>query len=421
MADKTTADDVIKPEADTQDLGAKDAPSSETESLATEELTEDQIEAEVLDQEEVESEVPSETETSDEQSESEEPRSAHQPEIERIIEKRGGFGSAFLGGAVAAVLGFVVGQGGFLNSVMPASLLGSGGIDQAAYEADMAANAKEQAALKEQIAGLQGQLGSIDLPDVAPLNTRLDVLEAAVSALRDAPAPGSASSAEITDLNARLEQIEARPLTDAASPEAVAAFEGELAKLQQSLATQRSEVEEMLAEARLTEKASLEAARIAAAQLALAKIRISLDTGGSFAEPLAELHSLQVAVSQDLSGSGEAGVATLSGLQASYAPLAREALALARQETKGSGGLMDYVNRHLGARSVTPQEGDGADAVLSRAEAAVQSGAIADALAEIETLPEAAQATFAAWQASAQTRLAAIAAVDQLAQSLNAK
>ena len=326
-----------------------------------------------------------------------------------------------LGGVVAAVLGFVVGQGGVLNSVLPSSLQGSAAFDMATYEADMAANAKDQAALKEQIAGLQGQLANLDLPDVAPLNTRLDMLEAAVSALRDAPAPGSASSAEITDLTARLEQIEARPLTDAASPEAVAAFEDELAKLQQSLAAQRTEVEEMLAEARLTEKASLEAARIAAAQLALAKIRISLDTGGSFAEPLAELASLEVAVSQDLSGSGEAGVATLSGLQASYAPLAREALALARQETKGSGGLMDYVNRHLGASSVTPQEGDGADAVLSRAEAAVQSGAIADALAEIETLPTVAQAAFAAWQASAQTRLAAIAAVDQLAQSLNAK
>ena len=346
---------------------------------------------------------------------------APRPEVERIIEKRGGFGSAMLGGVVAAVLGFVVGQGGFLNSVLPANLVGGANIDQATYDADLAASAKAQAALNEQLDAVQAQLGSIELPDVAPLNTRLDSLEGAVTALRDAPASGSASASEITDLTARLEQIESRPLTDAASPEAVAAFEDELAKLQQSLATQRSEVEEMLAEARLTEKASLEAARLAAAQLALAKIRISLDAGGSFADPLTELQSLQVVVPEDLSGSGEAGVATLSGLQASYAPLAREALALARQETKGSGGLMDYVNRHLGARSVTPQEGDGADAVLSRAEAAVQSGAIADALAEIETLPEAAGAAFAAWQASAQTRLAAIAAVDQLAQSLNAK
>jgi hypothetical protein len=348
-------------------------------------------------------------------------QSAPQPEIERIIEKRGGFGSALLGGAVAAVLGFVVGQGGLLNAVLPSSLQGSSAFDQASYEADMVAHAKEQAALKAQLAALQGQLGSLDQADLAPLKTRLDELETTVTALRDAPASGSATADEIAALTTRLDQIESRPLTDAASPEAVAAFEGELAKLQQSLATQRSEVEEMLAEARLTEQASLESARIASAQLALAKIRISLDAGGSYAAPLAELQGLQVAVPADLSGSGDAGVTTLSGLQASYPALAREALALARQDSKESGSLMDYVNRHLGARSVTPQEGEGADAVLSRAEAALQSGSIVDALAEVETLPAPARAVFADWLASAQTRLAAIAAVDQLAQSLNAK
>ncbi|MEP2717498.1 MAG: hypothetical protein ABJP42_13320, partial [Pseudophaeobacter sp.] len=79
------------------------------------------------------------------------------------------------------------------------------------------------------------------------------------------------------------------------------------------------------------------------------------------------------------------------------------------------------VNRHLGARSVTPQEGDDPDAVLSRAEAALQSGDVTTALSEIEALPEAAQTAFADWQSAAQTRLAALAAVDQLAQSLNAK
>ncbi|WP_297339315.1 hypothetical protein [Pseudophaeobacter sp.] len=426
MADKTTADEVTKPAAGTQDPGAKDAPISETESA----VAEDQITAEGVDQDAEDAVISSETETSEDLVEAKDQEDvssdvtappAAQPEIERIIEKRGGFGAALLGGAVAAVLGFAVGQGGLLNSVLPSGLLGSAGFDKASYEADMAAHAKEQAEIKEQLAALQGQLGGLDLPDLAPLQTRIDELETTVETLRDDPASGSASADEIAALTARLDQIEARPLTDAASPEAVAAFEGELAKLQQSLATQRSEVEDMLTEARLTEQASLESARIASAQLALAKIRISLDAGGSFAAPLAELQGLQVSVPAALSGSGDAGVTPLSGLQASYPALAREALALARQDSAGSGSLMDYVNRHLGARSVTPQDGDGADAVLSRAEAALQSGSIADALAEVETLPAPARAVFADWLASAQTRLAAIAAVDQLAQSLNAK
>ena len=38
------------------------------------------------------------------------------------MEKRGGFGSAVLGGAVAAVIGFVAGQGGWLDSILPSSM-----------------------------------------------------------------------------------------------------------------------------------------------------------------------------------------------------------------------------------------------------------------------------------------------------------
>jgi hypothetical protein len=319
-----------------------------------------------------------------------------------------------LGGAVAAVLGFVVGQGGLLNSVLPASLQGATAVDMTGFEA-------EQAALKSQIAALQAQLGEIKLPDIAPLDQRITTVEEAVTSLSAVQPADPDAAAKLAALTVRLDQMEARPITEAASPEVVAAFENELTKLQEKLAAQRAEVEVMLAEAREMELSSVEAARIAAAQTALAKIRVSLDAGGAYLSAVSELQAQQVEVPAALSGTAETGVVTLDGLREAFTPAAREALALARDETKGSGGLMDYVNRHLAARSTSPQQGDGADAVLSRAEAAINSGDLDTAVAALETLPETARAALADWQASARARLAAHAAVDQLAQSLNAK
>lgn len=415
MADNKTADDVTKPENGAQDLGGGDAPTqdviSEMDASQSEENSEEnQAQAEGVDLTEPNvSDTDTDTEIADPVEQTEPVR-----EIERIVEKRGGFGAAVLGGAVAAVLGFVVGQGDLLNSVLPVSLQGASAVDMTVYET-------EQSALKSQLAVLQVRLDEIKVPDVAPLDQRIEAAEGILNGLIAVRDSGSDLSGDVAALNNRLDQLEARPITDAASPEAVAAFEGELAKLQDSLTVQRTEVEEMLAEARLMEKASVEAARIAAAQTALAKIRATLDTGGAYVAAVNDLQTQQVAVPAELSGSAETGVVTLAGLQDSYIPAARDALAVAREGSKGSGGLMNYVNRYLSARSVTPQEGDGADAILSRAEAAVHSGMLEEALAELDSLPETARLAFADWQSSALTRLAALAAVDQLAESLNAK
>jgi len=105
-------------------------------------------------------------------------------------------------------------------------------------------------------------------------------------------------------------------------------------------------------------------------------------------------------------------------LRDTFPPAARAALADLRQETRGTG-LLAFLERQTGARSVTPRAGDDPDAVLSRAEAAVTSGDLATALDLVAALPEAAQAALADWVAQASSRHQAIAAADALAQSLN--
>jgi hypothetical protein len=331
--------------------------------------------------------------------------------IERVVEKRGGFGSAVLGGAVAAVIGFALGQGGVLNSILPPSLRPAS-VDVTAIEA-------EQAALRSDLSALKTQVEGISIPDLAPLSQRIDAVEGTVG---DLSAPQSdALEAEIAALVERLTALEQRPVADAGSPEAIAAVDAQLAKLQDSLAAQRAEVEQMLAEARQMDQASAEAARIASAQTVLARLRSSLDSGASYAGLVDELAALDVTVPEALTSPADSGVATLTGLADSFTPAARSALAAAREETKGTGGVMDYLKRHLGARSVAPREGDDPDAVLSRVGALVDQGKIADALAELDALPETSRTALADWESAARSRVAAVAAADELAQSLNAK
>jgi hypothetical protein len=77
-----------------------------------------------------------------------------------------------------------------------------------------------------------------------------------------------------------------------------------------------------------------------------------------------------------------------------------------------------FLRHQLDVRSVEPREGDDPDAILSRAEAALRDSRLTDALAEIATLPEAAQAPMGAWIAAAEGRVAALSALQALVETL---
>nr|WP_251363717.1 mitofilin family membrane protein [Epibacterium ulvae] len=133
-----------------------------------------------------------------------------------------------------------------------------------------------------------------------------------------------------------------------------------------------------------------------------------------------ELSALGVDVPADLADRAADGVLTLSALTEGFAPSARDALATVRDENKAGGGLLDYVNRHLGARSVAPRDGDDADAILSRVEAAVRAGDLEVALQETSSLPEAAASAMADWIGAVVARQETLTAAETLSQSLNA-
>ena len=333
--------------------------------------------------------------------------SAQERVVERVVETRSVFIPAVFGGLVAGMVGLAFGASDQLSAILPESMQRS---------ATAEVTAEDISALRDQIAELEAQLAQTpDAPDLSAIEAQI------AQGLSDQAEAAAAADASLSDridaLGTQLTELAQAPLEASVSDEAIAAYEAELAAVQSALAQQRAEVEDMIAEAAQMEAEASENARIAQAQAAVTRLLAALDTSGPFSAEVTELQSLGVTVPDALSSASD-GLTSLGELQASFPELARDALAAARDVEGGSEGLSGFLQRQLGARSVTPREGDDPDAVLSRAEAALTQGDLAQTLAELNALPDVAKAPLSDWMAAAQERQAALAAADDLAQSL---
>jgi hypothetical protein len=307
------------------------------------------------------------------------------------VEKKGSsFVPLVLGGVIAGAIGFFVAQASFFDSA----------------EVDITAELRSELnSQQERIAILEtAEPPQIESPtvDLSPLETQLTALEERIAALEERPAV---------------------VLPDGDDADAAEAYAAELEALRESVVEQRSEIAALLENTRSERAANAAAATAASAQRALAKIVSAIDTGQPFADEYSEIETLDIGeLDPALGDVADEGVATLSALQTEFPEQARTALATARSSgvEDGQQGLGGFITRSLGARSVTPREGDDPDAVLSRAEAALNSGDLATTLNELDTLPEEAQAAIADWRAAAEARLEARMAVDDLAQRLTA-
>lgn len=339
-----------------------------------------------------------------------------------VVERRGGFVPMLLGGVIAAGIGFAAG-----------SFVGFG-----ADEEEDPFVAETQSALQAQgdrIATLDAGLSDLDSRvsatesavgdlDTAPLST-------AISGLQDSVASGETGLADLgsalTALDERLTALEKAPVADTVSPEAIAAYERELENLRSEIAQQsaaiaaeREEIEALAREAMEAEAQADAKAILAESRAALAELTARAQDGRPFTEPLAVLQENAVAVPDALVASAETGVPTVTALAESFPEPARAALRAARAaDTEAGGGIGGFLQSQLGARSVTPREGDDPDAVLSRAEAAVKAGDIATALTELEALPPEAQAELADWTEQAALRRDALDSASALGKDLD--
>lgn len=418
---EASVDDVVS-EAVEADV-AEDAPDATVEDAS------EPVENVLLEEAKAsdDAEVPLEAEAVDETVETsfkDSPSETPEPQVirETVVEKKSGFMSTAVGGAVAAILGFGAAQ--FVGTPLPFFPQPAPNPFEEEARGALKSQSDQIETLVAQSADTQKAVEIIDLApvvaSVAGLEDQINGSEAILKAMGD----------ELASFDSRLTAIEKAPMADAVSPESIAAYERELDALRKSitdqqaaLEVQRVEIQAMAAEAIQAESNAEGHATLAASRAALAEITAMLQTGKSFAQPLAVLTDNGVAVPAALSSVAADGVPTLTALAGEFPELARNALNAARKaggeaEADG-GGLASFFQKQLGARSVTPREGDDPDAVLSRAEAAVKSGDLDTALTEIDALPDAAKAELDGWLVQAGMQRDALAAAAALSQELN--
>ena len=290
------------------------------------------------------------------------------------------------------------------------------------------------------------------------ISARLDDLEKrlrAASAAAERPAsPGTGGpDPAIAELRGKIEALEGRAATpEAATPAPAPApaapnpeQEKELATLRLELATMRNTVQTMdqtiavqrdqtklLAEAvdkargessarNAGEQKAMSAARASALIGIAARLSAAVESGLPFATDLALLAPLaqgdaKLAESATaLQAYAQSGVAARAALVAEFPAVAKAALADDLADDSFGERLLGKVRGLVSLRRVgNDVEGDGTEAKLARAEAALEAGDLAKAVALVKTLPPQTARATAAWLARAEANLAAKQAADQI-------
>ena len=151
--------------------------------------------------------------------------------------------------------------------------------------------------------------------------------------------------------------------------------------------------------------------------MAVSRLSAAIKNGDTFAAVLIDFEAASYLKAPDiLHKYSETGFVTKEQLIEDFPIVARLALNSARSEVKDAQGktFADYLKTQLKARSVMPREGMSADAILSRAEAAVKDDRLKDALSELDALDLIARDQMDDWISKAKERLAAVAYIDTI-------
>lgn len=333
----------------------------------------------------------------------------------------GGFLAPVAGGVVAAALGYgtaqYVGPDGwpFADATGPDDPVVAALRDTedrlAAIEARLEALPTAESMATAAAPGLQ--------EDLAALAERTTAMSDQMSGLGDQV---TALSDQVTTFDGRLTELLKAPIEAAggATAKALAAYEAEIAAMRAENAELAGSVRQLAEEANAEVGAAMDRAAQVEASAALMRIQAALASGDDFATALDQFGTIEVP--EPLTAVAASGVATLAELQRDFPAAARAALKAAL-EAQASGDVGDRVGAffqsQLGMRSLEPHEGDDADAILSRAEAALRTGELRVALAELESLPDVAKPAMSGWIDAAAARADALDAARQLEQRLN--
>jgi hypothetical protein len=346
---------------------------------------------------------------------------------QKVTVQKTGFWPVFLGGVVAAGLGSAATI--WVLPHLPAGWLpeqpDTQAVAQVAPDIDVAAIRNEavaaaQAATAEQIDALRAEMAQAPAAADAPAGPTVEDL----AALRQQVEAQAALREQVEAQAAQIQDLASRPQIDPDLAARVQTLAEQADTLEQQLQTAaqaaQAQINAAQAEAQQLQEAAAETTRRAEAVAAVAALQAALDRGVTPDEARQTLEGVGIEAPEALTRE----VPSLDSLQASFPEAARAALraSLRQDSAAGNGSLFgNFIRAQTGARSVEPREGTDPDAILSRADAAVEEGRIADAVTEIEALPEPGKTAtaMAEWLAGATAYRDAQAALSDLSAPAN--
>lgn len=335
------------------------------------------------------------------------------------VPQKTGFWPVALGGVVAAGVGAAAALWALPNGLQPAAAVDTAALKQEILTEAAAATSSEIAAQGEAVAQQAGEAGAEAARQIiAEMPTGADTTPELQAALE-------AQSQQIAELTEKLAAVETAAAAGgsggATSPDMQAQLQEQMTamqgQLQEAAAAAKTQIDAALAEAQKLQEAAQNSTLRAEAVAAVAALQTALEEGVSTDAAVQKLQEAGVAAPEAV----QADPPTLLALQDSFDPAARAALRVALRDSaaEADGGTMigNFLRAQTGARSVEPREGTDPDAILSRADAAVQSGGLAAALTELEALPTVARDVpeMAEWLAGAKAHVAARDALNELA------
>lgn len=289
-------------------------------------------------------------------------------------------------------------------------------------QAELAASIEQSAAANAELAARleasEAVLSNLESADAAALATRIDDAEAALAGLREelralTAAPGveggSVSDAAISGLRAELSAI---------NQNAAKALEDRVAPLEQEVAT----IDARLDAAEAQVAAGAASGREGATSAAFAVLSATVNSAAPYEKELETFTAVSgVDAPEALQASAAAGAPSLTSLRATFPDAATAAISAATKAAAGEGyaeQALAWVKSQVAIRPVDEEEGDAPAAVLSRADARLNEGALKAALAELDALPTVSKDAMSGWVARAQARASVDAALADLAVSM---
>lgn len=278
-----------------------------------------------------------------------------------------------------------------------------------------------------------GESTSLPSQQIAQLSSQIANLGARVenaeSQLETIPADPTASldrigsritelATQLVSLSSEISAVASRPV---ASPDDLAALEAELAEV---TATLQTEVETTTAglEGRIADVAGMIRQGNSANRedqafvIAVSQFASAIRDGRSFEAELATLQALGAELDTSVAFYAANGVATVPELRVSFPPVARVIVrrALAGEDRSIVGEALNQVADLVSIRRTGVVEGPQADAIIARAEVALNDDDVQGALSAMSELPEELRAIGSEWIKDASAKVNADAEIARL-------